>query len=406
MSYNASILFDLNGLAGTISGLTLKYALVTKNTGNSGFTIDTTFRDLATDEFNSAAVYIPRSQATLDGFSGFLVPYVGTLGVASDFSGVTVYKCFITLAPQETENADVKTSSITGITIRSNTAQAGASGTITLDASASATNNLYRGEWIVLTGGTGVGQVRLITAYVGSTKVATVLPAWVTTPDNTSTFTIIPAAGVDVEQWLTTTPNALSGGKVDAVVAGLGGSGARAVTITVNDGSTALQNTTVRMSEGSNTYTATTNVSGIATFSLDDATYTVTITKAGYSFTPTTLAVSATTAHTYSMTAISIPGSSSPSQSNCYLYTYDGPGAILGSVTITFKRANDIGTDGLSFGGTEFTATSDVNGLLQIDLTRLGAFVGKRGANGRLVAFVVTDTSTFQLPEILGTETN
>lgn len=84
-------------------------------------------------------------------------------------------------------------------TTRSNTAQAGAASTITLDASASATDNIYKNQRVYLTGGTGAGQVRIITAYVGSTKVATVSPAWTTNPDNTSTFAVQPAGPVDVE---------------------------------------------------------------------------------------------------------------------------------------------------------------------------------------------------------------
>lgn len=78
--------------------------------------------------------------------------------------------------------------------IRSNTAQAGAATTITLDASASAVNSFYLGNSILLTGGTGVGQFRTMTGYVGATKVATVDSAWATNPDNTTTFAIFPAA--------------------------------------------------------------------------------------------------------------------------------------------------------------------------------------------------------------------
>jgi hypothetical protein len=77
-------------------------------------------------------------------------------------------------------------------TIRSNTAQAGAAGTITLDASASAVSQFYRYKEIYLTGGTGAGQVRQITSYNESTKVATVDANWATTPDNTTTFAILP----------------------------------------------------------------------------------------------------------------------------------------------------------------------------------------------------------------------
>lgn len=75
--------------------------------------------------------------------------------------------------------------------IRSSTAQAGSATTITLDASASASNNFYNNDIVYITGGTGVGQARFITAYVGATKVATVA-TWVTNPDNTSTFAILP----------------------------------------------------------------------------------------------------------------------------------------------------------------------------------------------------------------------
>lgn len=83
-------------------------------------------------------------------------------------------------------------SSDTGLqTIRSNTAQAGASLSITLDASASATNDFYKNDLIYITGGTGAGQARYCTAYNGTSKVATVGIAWATNPDATSTFAII-----------------------------------------------------------------------------------------------------------------------------------------------------------------------------------------------------------------------
>lgn len=82
------------------------------------------------------------------------------------------------------------------VSIRSNTAQAGAAATITLDASASATTDFYVGAWVRLTGGTGSGQVRLVTAYNGATKVATVHRNWATNPDNTSTFAIVNAADI------------------------------------------------------------------------------------------------------------------------------------------------------------------------------------------------------------------
>jgi hypothetical protein len=84
------------------------------------------------------------------------------------------------------------------------------------------------------------------------------------------------------------------------------GTGARTVTITVNDGTTVLENAIVRMTEGANSFTALTNSSGVAVFNLDDATYTVAVTKPGYSYSGTSLVVNGTETATYSMTAISI----------------------------------------------------------------------------------------------------
>ena len=71
------------------------------------------------------------------------------------------------------------------------TAQAGASGTITLRSGASSTNSYYNGAVVKINGGTGAGQTRKITGYVGSTRVATVDSNWVTAPDNTSTYIVL-----------------------------------------------------------------------------------------------------------------------------------------------------------------------------------------------------------------------
>lgn len=101
-------------------------------------------------------------------------------------------------------------------TIRSNTAQAGAAGNLTLDASASSVNSFYNDCVLYLTAGTGVGQARLITAYDSTTKVATIVPNWATTPDGTTSFSISPTARIDIGQWIGVTPNALISGRVDA----------------------------------------------------------------------------------------------------------------------------------------------------------------------------------------------
>lgn len=80
--------------------------------------------------------------------------------------------------------------------IRRNTAQAGTLSSITLDASASATNDYYRYAMCFIIAGTGAGQARQITSYTQSTKVANVSPSWTVAPDNTSVFLLLPL-GID-----------------------------------------------------------------------------------------------------------------------------------------------------------------------------------------------------------------
>lgn len=75
------------------------------------------------------------------------------------------------------------------------TAQGGAATTITLRAGASATNDIFKNQAIVIRSGTGAGQTNRITAYVGATKVATVATTWVTTPDNTSVYAVLGRIG-------------------------------------------------------------------------------------------------------------------------------------------------------------------------------------------------------------------
>lgn len=79
-------------------------------------------------------------------------------------------------------------------------AQAGAAGTITLAATAVATDSYYSGGLAVIVAGTGVGQARYVASYVGATKVATITPNWVTTPDTTSVVQVFggSSAGADI----------------------------------------------------------------------------------------------------------------------------------------------------------------------------------------------------------------
>jgi len=86
------------------------------------------------------------------------------------------------------------------------TAQAGTSTSITLKSSSSSTDDYFNGLYITITGGTGAGQIRVITDYVGSTKVATVDRAWTTTPNSSSTYSITSWTTESVNQYVNAQP--------------------------------------------------------------------------------------------------------------------------------------------------------------------------------------------------------
>lgn len=75
--------------------------------------------------------------------------------------------------------------------VHTGTAQAGSAVSITLAAGASAVDGAYNNMVTHITGGTGAGQARTVSAYNGTTKVATVSVAWTTNPAATSTYSVI-----------------------------------------------------------------------------------------------------------------------------------------------------------------------------------------------------------------------
>jgi len=85
-------------------------------------------------------------------------------------------------------------------------AQSGTSTTITLKSTASATNDIYNGMYVTITGGTGAGQVRIIQSYVGSTKVATVDVAFTTAPTSASNYQITTWTTESVNQYINASP--------------------------------------------------------------------------------------------------------------------------------------------------------------------------------------------------------
>lgn len=121
-------------------------------------TIHATLRDISTGFILIAGShYLWSSSSIPDSYAGVVVFYVGTLGAASDFSGVT-HKADSLLSPPETENTDVKTSTRLAPTVSGRTLDVTATGGAGIDWS-----NVENPTATVALSGTTVGTVSAAT---------------------------------------------------------------------------------------------------------------------------------------------------------------------------------------------------------------------------------------------------
>jgi hypothetical protein len=186
-------------------------------------------------------------------------------------------------------------------------------------------------------------------------------------------------------------------------IASSSGTGARTVTITVNDGSAVLQNARVRLTEGAKTYTATTNVSGVVTFNVDDATYTVSITKSGYSYAGTTLVVDDDKARTYSMAQITPTAPDDPDNSLLTITCRTPSGAVESGVVISVrKKTVAVGDENNAYSGAVMTDTSDVNGIVSFEVVRAATYQWKRGTADAWTDIVIEDEENTDVTSIVG----
>lgn len=180
------------------------------------------------------------------------------------------------------------------------------------------------------------------------------------------------------------------------------GSGARTCTLTVNDGTTVLQNAKVRVTQGSESYVQSTNASGVVVFYLDDATWSVTITKPGYSFAGASLVVNGTEAQTYSMTSVVVtPGD--PDTTTAYITIRDGADDPVSGATVqiqVLKFANN--TTGTGIDNPLVTGTTDVSGYVEFPgLPRLARYQVRVG-DGEWFKGTTLDADTTPLAAVLG----
>ena len=193
--------------------------------------------------------------------------------------------------------------------------------------------------------------------------------------------------------------------QLDAILAASGGagSGARTVTITVNDGTTALQNAVVRLSEGLNTYRTLTNASGVAVFNVDDATYTVAVTKSGYTYAGTTLIVNGTETATYSMTAVSVTPPANQDLSAVVVLCLGTDFEAESGVTIDLRIVTfPSGSTNTAYPGLKQTATSNGSGIATLYAPKGSVCEWKRGKEDSWTEITIGSGDQTNVTSIIG----
>lgn len=195
------------------------------------------------------------------------------------------------------------------------------------------------------------------------------------------------------------------------------GHGPNLVTITVTDGTDALENAKVRVASGVVSEDDDTNVDGEVQFGLSNATYTVTIERAGYESHVASLVVSGTTTAEYELTALIITPPASPSVATGSMLVLDEFNEPEVGISISLQMTEGPGTAGYSLDTKIRTEVSDENGMVEFIKLRRGAtyslwrgpandtfsasaFVTQPAATR--TSFVVPNTGTFNIAEVLG----
>lgn len=183
------------------------------------------------------------------------------------------------------------------------------------------------------------------------------------------------------------------------------GSGARTVTVTVDDGANALQAANVRLTEGSTTVQQQTDVNGQVTFNVDDASYLAAITKPGFTFSGATLVVSGDVQQTFSMTQTTVVPVPAAGQAVGQMLVVDETGEPESGVEINVQMvAVPTDTTGNAFDSKVWTQTSDGSGQVLFDGLIHGAVyqVWRGCSKHATVEFEVPEQVTFNLSDVLG----
>ena len=126
------------------------------------------------------------------------------VGIPKHAFNLQTFEPLATLTPSAVSgNITLSVSAYTGDT---GNLQAATTTTVTLKSAASGTDDIYKGLCVRMTSGTQNGKARKISSYNGTTKVATIFPAWDAAPSAGDSYKVVPFATESVYQYVNASP--------------------------------------------------------------------------------------------------------------------------------------------------------------------------------------------------------
>ena len=200
-----SIVIESYGNAAAQHAFDLDTASVPQTADHTAGIADIPTVDEFTDRTLAAAAYFDPAAdtvavvTTLTNKTGFSLSATGLDLITATATGVVeiakaIWDRVLTGATHNITNSSGKLlRSIFGGVFTEGTAQSGGNNAIQLASGDITANDQYVRAKVLLTGGTGVGQEAIITDSVASTDTLTITPAWLTNPDATTEYQVIPA---------------------------------------------------------------------------------------------------------------------------------------------------------------------------------------------------------------------
>lgn len=200
----------------------------------------------------------------------------------------------------------------------------------------------------------------------------------------------------------------LNTAQYDAIIAAAEGSAltgpyARTVTVTDSDTSTAIQNAKVRLYRTGETGTETTNVSGVATFTVEAATWSYAITANGYTGVAGTIAVSANGNTPIAMVAATVTPPTNPSLSAIEVLCLGVDFEAESDIDIDFRIAEiETGDQNKTYSGAKVTVSSDSNGIARWEAPQGFVVEYKRGNTHSWQRVTLDSDSSTNVTSVIG----